>query len=59
MRLLEKDESIPYLFPFSVSSDNSVDDRGFASFCVSVFVADCVYFDILRVINVDELFIYI
>ena len=38
---------LPNSFAFRITSDNTIDDRGFASFGVSVFPSYSVYFDIL------------
>ena len=52
-------EDAPYLFPFGIPSHNSVHNGGFAGLGVCIVFADCVNLDILRVVYVDELFIYI
>jgi hypothetical protein len=44
----------PNLLAFRVSADNAINHRGLPSFSVEVVLADCIDFDILRVIDVDE-----
>jgi hypothetical protein len=50
-------DNLPDLFSFSVSSDESIDHRGFASFCMDIIFANGIYFDVFGIIDVNELFI--
>jgi hypothetical protein len=49
---LPRDE--PNLLAFRVSANNTINDRGLASFSVKVILADGVNLDVFRVIDVDE-----
>jgi hypothetical protein len=53
----KRERTLPNFLPFSVPSNYTIYDRGLSSFCMGIFIANCVYFNILRVVDVNELFI--
>jgi hypothetical protein len=48
---------LPNFFSFCVATDDTVYDRRLACLCMKIIFPDSVNLDILRVIDIDELFV--
>jgi len=53
----EEDKEIPYFFAIGISADDAVYDGRLAGFCMEIIGTDGVNLDVLRVVDIDELFV--
>ena len=53
----QRERTLPNFLPFRVPSNYTIYDRGLSSFSMGIFIPNRVYFDILRVVDVNELLI--